>query len=92
MKMEMTDGPGVIGVNMQASYPTAAAMDPSFRAPSYCGQTQGPPALVHACANSAGATQTCCCAEKGAGLAGCQVWTCCADGAKCTVGKGCAAQ
>jgi len=92
MKIAMKEaGVGVMGMYLQGAYPTGAAMAKDYKAPDFCGTLADK--SVFSCDQSATASAKCCCTDKSGLLhLGCDAYACCADGAKCTKGVGCAAR
>jgi cathepsin L len=91
---EGTDQKGTMGVNIQPVYPTGALMAKDYHAPSFCGvdTDADKKKTVASCDQTAAQSSKCCCTQEGSGLFhGCQQWACCAEGTKCTKGKGCSA-
>ena len=91
MEIELQDGRGVMGVNMQGSFPTGAKMDAGFKDPLYCGEAKDAATSARteqSCEQTAAPT-TCCCTGKSGLFKDCPLYACCAAGATCQKGMGC---
>jgi C1A family cysteine protease len=86
MKIALHDGKGVMGVNMQPSFPTGATMASNYSKPKFCGEDEHGSkknTTFHSCAQTNGA-ESCCCTEHSTGiLKGCINWVCCTGGKTC---------
>ena len=82
-----SDGKGVMGINMQPSFPTGVTME-DYVAPSFCGDQGADKAnqTFFSCVQTLEATQKCCCTGKHSVLKKCDAWTCCAAGTACKQG------
>jgi hypothetical protein len=90
MQVAMKDGSngyGVMGINIQPSFPTGVTMDPNFVAPEFCGSVGADKKnLSYFACNEAVAAedqQSCCCTAKAGAFSKCTAWSCCKSGTKC---------
>jgi hypothetical protein len=94
MYIEYQDGmtDGVMGVNLEPVFPTGATMSDPYTKPRYCGLDVAADGqkTVASCDQERNATSACCCTAA-VGALRCHQWSCCAEGRKCTRGKGCSA-
>lgn len=93
MEINLEDGKGVMGVNMQASFPTGATMYKNYVKPKYCGLDQhgsNKNESFHSCSQMTG-PETCCCTHHNTGiLKECTSYVCCQNGTKCSKAGVCA--
>jgi C1A family cysteine protease len=94
MEINMNDGKtgaGVMGVNVQPSFPTGATMDKNFVAPNFCGDVgtaKSGNATFFSCTQTDEDPQTCCCTSSKTGpFSKCTAWSCCKSGTKCKSGS-----
>ena len=78
---------GVMGVNIQPSFPTGATMDKDYVAPSFCGASGADKTnqSYFSCMQTE-EPQTCCCTSKKGPFSKCTAWTCCKSGTTCQKG------
>ena len=78
---------GVMGVNIQASFPTGATMDKNFLAPAFCGEIGADKTnqTYFSCMQTE-EPQTCCCTSKKGPFTKCTAWSCCKGGTTCQNG------
>jgi hypothetical protein len=77
-----------MGVNMQPSFPTGAAMDKNYIAPAFCGDEGADKnnKTFISCMQTLEEPQSCCCTNKKGPLKPCTAWSCCKSGTTCAKG------